>query len=150
MRELYDLMMEAYHAGDDGLFEARARNWIVNAETAFFNDSEADEWFAQAKMYCRIWQSNQINSRSSRVKMMKYAHMIAEKDLPNPYPEEVVVEETPEEIMEEVPEIPEIVKEVPEVTSTEEVTTAETVNTNHVLGVVPEEPKHFFTKRKKR
>lgn len=147
MRELYDLMMEAYHAGDDGLFEARARNWIVNAETAFFNDSEADEWFAQAKMYCRIWQSNQINSRSSRVKMMKYAHMIAEKDLPNPYPEEVVVEEIPEEIPEAVHET---VVEAPEVIPIEEVTTDETVNTNHVLGVVPEEPKHFFTKRKKR
>ena len=126
--ELYEKVINAYKSGDENLFNASARNWIEGADIAPFENSEAVGLFGAAKHHYALWKSNGISSRVSKLRMINDVSKIAEMDLPNPYKEaKKRKEEHKEEPM-------------------------------HVLGVVPdktveslaEEPKHFFSRRKKR
>lgn len=144
--ELYDKAMHAYTDPNE-TFNAHARNWIVEAEDAPFENEEAKELFYQAKRYCRIWMSGAINARISRLRMFECVGKIAEMGLPNPYPKE----EEPVEIKEETEEHAE---ETVEVKKAEEEKAEEKPEVQHILGVIPEPPSeeksHLFSKRKKR
>lgn len=143
--ELYDKAMHAYTDPNE-TFNAHARNWIMAAEDAPFENAEAKELFYQAKRYCRIWMSGAINARISRLRMFECVGKIAEMGLPNPYPKE-----EPEEIKEETEEPAE---ETVEVKKAEEEKAEEKPEVQHILGVIPEPPSeekaHLFSKRKKR
>lgn len=160
MKELYDLMMEGYKSGNENLFEARARNWVVGADYACFDDEEANRLFEEARGHCALWRANIISSRNERVRMIRCIRQIAEKDLPNPYPEEVK-EEVKEDVKEEVDieedpieeKVIEAFADVGEaiVVPAKEIETAvkKTEEPTHVMGVVPEQ-KHFFGKRNRK
>lgn len=163
---LYNRVLEAKNE-DEGTFTAVARNWIEGAETAEFNNEEANQLFADAKRYCSLWRNKAINGKVSKLRMVACVKKIAEMDLPNPYdknePEPVVEEPKAEEPKESyfVSEIAAAVEEIKQ----------EPIK---VLGVLPEddftkedleekieevaekvptdkiEEKHFFGKRNKK
>ena len=153
--ELYNKVLSTLNE-DEGTFNAAARNWVESADAANFEDEEANELFSSAKLACAAWRNKAINGRVSKLRMFEYVRKIAEKNLPNPYPE----------TKEEAPVVQEI-KPVEEKKEEEKI---------HVLGVLPEkevvikqpeekiakeiikesieeepkEEKHFFSKRKNR
>ena len=150
--ELYNKVLEAFD-GDEGTFNAAARNWIEGTNEVSFEDNEANELFYAAKIACAAWRNKAINGRISKIRMIENVRKIAEKHLPNPYaepieePKEEHIEESAEEIVEE-PKA-EVVEEKPE--------------PSHLIGVIPEEnhgikePEHrheekpnLFNRRKRR
>ena len=118
--ELYERVLSALKE-DEGTFNAAARNWIEGADDASFADNEANELFNMAKIACYAWRNKAINGRVSKHRMIEYVRKIAEKNLPNPYPD-----------VKEYGVNPEKVKLVDE----PEAIQGSTVK--HVLGVVPE------------
>ena len=90
-QELYNKVIEAYKAGDDNAFVAAARNWIENTEESPFNDSELNSLFGSAKRNYRLWKSNGISSRVSKLRMVSDVRKIMEKG----------TEKTPEEPVKE-------------------------------------------------
>lgn len=157
---LYDSVVSAY-GGDEGTFNAYARNWITNADKPPFDNADANVLFDQAKRNYNIWQNNAINSRFAKKQMIAFVRKIAEMELPNPYEKEVISEESqPEKDVTAEPKTEELVsKEDPK---TEEIVAEErkeekplkekkvqkTEGPEHVLGVVPEEKKGFFKRHK--
>ena len=118
--ELYERVMETLN-GDEGTFNACARNWIEGAEEPHFEVIEANELFYTAKLACAAWRNKAINGRSSKIRMIDCVRKIAEMGLPNPYPE-----------VKEYGVDPEKVKLVDEPDAIQGSTV------KHVLGVVPE------------
>ena len=154
--ELYNKVIETLNTED---FSAAARNWIESGDEADFHSDEANELFYKAKACCVKWRGGAIDGRISKQRMIDCVRKIAEMNLPNPYPKEVL----------EMGINPETVKLVDEPeaiqgsTVKEEIVKEEPI---HVLGVVPkaepeieekkviEKPKdekpNFFGKHKKR
>lgn len=146
--ELYKKVLEALN-GDEGTFNAAARNWIESGKTPDFKNDEANNLYYTAKVACAAWRNKAINGRVSKGRMIECVRKIAQMKLDNPYDPNEKVEEP---VQENIAEQPEEKKE-------------EIV---HVLGVVPEnkeepvkiaadnstkqeetkEEKHFFGKRK--
>lgn len=113
MYSLYEKLIEAYKANDEGTIGAASLNWIGQAnENPFPENTAAYDLFFKAKMAWVKWQNNGIDARRNRARAKEYVAQIAAIGLPNPYP--------PEELrlaMEKTPAEPELI---------------------HVLGVVPE------------
>lgn len=141
--ELYEKVLEALN-GDEGTFNAAARNWIEGADNVEFNNVVANDLFWTAKRYCAIWRSNAISSRISKIRMIECVRQLAEMGLPNPYQKEESKEipEPADNTKEEVKPA-EIIKEEPK----EEIKKEEP---KHILGVIPEEKPKLFNKRKNR
>ncbi len=113
MYSLYEKLIEAYKANDEGTIGAASLNWIGQAnENPFPENTAAHDLFFKAKMAWVKWQNNGIDARRNRVRAKEYVAQIAAMDMPNPYPSE---ELQPAE--EDKPAEPELI---------------------HVLGVVPE------------
>ena len=131
MYELYEQMMEAFKLNDEGLFVARARNFIAaRSENPFpLGTPAADLYFSAAKAF-DFWQKRTINYRNSKKQMVEFLRKLAAMDLPNPYKVNENVEEKHEEIT-EIKEEEKNIEYVPAVTTP--------IETIHVLGVVPEE-----------
>lgn len=145
--ELYERVMETLN-GDEGTFNACARNWIEGAEEPHFEVIEANELFYTAKLACAAWRNKAINGRSSKIRMINCVRKIAEMNLPNPYQKvkeygimsaDVAIKDDPEAIKGST----QIEKEEPK--PVEKVT-----EPTHVLGIIPEEKKTIFNKHKKR
>ena len=158
--ELYEKVLSSLD-GDEGTFNAAARNWVEGAENAPFEDDDAKELFSTAKIACAAWRNKAINGRVSKIHMIECIRKIAEKNLPNPYPveireygvdpEKVKLEDEPEAIQGVTIQV----EEGKQIALETEAKTAEKVIEEvksepvHVLGVVPEEKPGLF-KRKKR
>lgn len=150
--ELYNRVIETKD-GDEGTFNACARNWIEGTEKAPFENEEALELYAAARHLCKLWRGNAINAKISKRRMIANVKKIADMNLPNPYDPN----EKKPEVVEETPAVAELVKAEEEKKEETKV---------HILGVLPdqeekvekkveavaEEPekKHFFGKQKKR
>lgn len=86
MVDLYDGVISAYKSGDDGVFVARARNWIAAADSnPFLENTVARDLFNNAVQAYSRWQKKNINFRYSKIQMVEFVRKIAELDLPNPY-----------------------------------------------------------------
>lgn len=141
MFALYEKFIDAYKNGTNSEFEAAAFNFISAEPENKFEGEGAELLFKAGIMY-RRWRTQSISCKHARKEMFVLLKQLADMDLPNPYDkpeEEEVIEHEPEVVEPE----PETVEE-PEVV--EEVVNEEPV---HVLGVVPEEKKSFFSRHKK-
>lgn len=113
MYSLYEKLIEAYKANDEGTIGAASLNWIGQAkENPFPENTAAYDLFFKAKMAWVKWQNNGIDARRNRVRAKEYVSQIAAMGIPNPYQPE-----DPQPVEEEKPAEPELI---------------------HVLGVVPE------------
>lgn len=113
MYSLYEKLIEAYKANDEGTIGAASLNWIGQAnENPFPENTAAHDLFFKAKMAWIKWQNNGIDARRNRVRAKEYVAQIAAMDMPNPYQSEELQQATEEKTAE-----PELI---------------------HVLGVVPE------------
>lgn len=139
--ELYEKVITAFKEEMDK-FDAAARNWVEGAESVDFNNAEANELFGQAKMHCKTWRSNAINSRYAKVQMIDCIRKLAAMDLPNPYPKEEIQEDANEYGVD-----PQQVKLEDENEAISGWT--EKPEKKVVLGIVEEEKK-LFGRRKKR
>lgn len=128
MFALYEKFIDTYKNGTNSEFEAAAFNFIAAEPENKFEGEGAELLFKAGIMY-RRWRTQSISCKHARKEMFVLLKQLADMDLPNPY-------DKPEE------EKPETVE--PEVV--EEVVNEEPV---HVLGVVPEEKKSFFSRHKK-
>lgn len=162
--ELYDKVITALKA-DEGSFNAAARNWIEGVDEAPFDNEEAKELFSRAKYYCAAWRSKGINSRISKLRMIECVRKIAEMELGNPYvksgfrmlgvePEKVKLQDEEQAIQGETIKEPvqepinapvqETIKDIKErVKETKE------EEKTRILGVVPEEKPHLFSRKKR-
>lgn len=142
MFALYEKFIDTYKNGTNSEFEAAAFNFISAEPENKFEGEGAELLFKAGIMY-RRWRTQSISCKHARKEMFVLLKQLADMDLPNPYdkPEEEEVIEPEPEVVE--PE-PETVEPEPEVV--EEVVNEEPV---HVLGVVPEEKKSFFSRHKK-
>ena len=142
MFALYEKFIDTYKNGTNSEFEAAAFNFISAEPENKFEGEGAELLFKAGIMY-RRWRTQSISCKHARKEMFVLLKQLADMDLPNPYdkPEEEEVIEPEPEVVE--PE-PETVEPEPEVV--EEVVNEKPV---HVLGVVPEEKKSFFSRHKK-
>ena len=131
MYELYEQMIEAYKLNDEGLFVARARNFIAaGAENPFpLGTPAADLYFSAAKAF-DFWQKRTINYRNSKKQMVEFLRKLAAMDLPNPYR----TNENSEVNTEEITETKEEEKPVENFSAV-----ANSTETVYVLGVLPED-----------
>ena len=141
MFALYEKFIDTYKNGTNSEFEAAAFNFITAEPENKFEGEGAELLFKAGIMY-RRWRTQSISCKHARKEMFVLLKQLADMDLPNPYdkPEEEEVIEPEPEVVEPEPET----VEEPEVV--EEVVNEEPV---HVLGVVPEEKKSFFSRHKK-
>lgn len=141
MFALYEKFIDTYKNGTNSEFEAAAFNFISAEPENKFEGEGAELLFKAGIMY-RRWRTQSISCKHARKEMFVLLKQLADMDLPNPYdkPEEEEVIEPEPEVVEPEPET----VEEPEVV--EEVVNEEPV---HVLGVVPEEKKSFFSRHKK-